>query len=217
VLSGPVAVDVIVSQGCRPIGSVHSVTAVDENIVESLDGRPPLAAVQDMVESLSPEDRGLLRHGLFVGRAIDARKSALGRGDFLIRSVVGVDQKRGTIAVGDELTVGERIQFHVRDAATAREDLELMLSLQALLEPARGALLFSCNGRGTHLYDQPDGDVSVIQDFLGGVPLAGFFCGGEIGPIGGINFLHGHTASLAILRRAGARAERAEGREANLG
>lgn len=209
-LSGAIAADVIVSQGCRPIGSVHSITKVEENVVVSLDGRPPLAEVQGMVESLSVDDRELLRHGLFVGRAIDARKSPLGRGDFLIRSVVGVDQKRGTIAVGDDLTVGERIQFHVRDAATAREDLEMMLSLHTLLEPARGALLFSCNGRGTHLYGRPDGDISIIRDYLGRVPLAGFFCAGEFGPIGGKSFLHGHTASLALLRRAGARVESTE-------
>jgi small ligand-binding sensory domain FIST len=212
-LAGALGVDVIVSQGCRAIGPVFEVTEAKENVLIELGGKPALTAVHSMVENLPQEDRDLrdlLRHGLFLGRSISEGKGTLGRGDFLIRSVVGVDQGSGTISVGDYLSEGERVQFHVRDGATAKEDLEMMLSLHALIGRPRGAFLFSCNGRGTHLYGHSDGDISVIQDYLGGVPLAGFFCAGEIGPIGGRNFLHGHTASLALIRSTQPRPERGE-------
>jgi small ligand-binding sensory domain FIST len=136
-----------------------------------------------------------------VGRAIDSSKEVLGRGDFLIRGVTGLDQKNGAIAVGDFIEEGEIVQFHLRDAETAREDLEMMLTPQSLFGQPSGAFLFSCNGRGTRLYDHANGDISSIREFFPRINLAGFFCAGEIGPIGGKNFLHGHTASLALIRQ----------------
>jgi small ligand-binding sensory domain FIST len=198
--SGDVAVDVIVSQGCRPVGPALEVTDVRDNVIRHLEGKPPLDHIQDLVEELSGEDRELLRNGLFVGRAIDSSKEVLGRGDFLIRGVTGLDQKNGAIAVGDLIEEGEIVQFHLRDAATAREDLEMMLTPQSLFGQPSGAFLFSCNGRGTRVYDHANGDISSIREFFPRINLAGFFCAGEIGPIGGRNFLHGHTASLALIR-----------------
>ena len=202
-LSGPVQLDVIVSQGCRPIGPVFQVTAANNNIIDSLEGVPPMERIGDVLEALSEEDRELLRNGLFIGRAIDSNREALGRGDFLIRGVMGADSRTGAIAIGDMIKTGERVQFHLRDARTAREDLEMMLTPHALFGAPSGAFLFSCNGRGTHLYDEPDGDISAINSFFHGIDIAGFFCAGEIGPVGGKNFLHGHTASLALIRPAG--------------
>ena len=203
-LAGDFEIDIIVSQGCRPFGRTLTVTDADENVIKGLEGEPPLKHIQDLVAQLSEEDQALLKNGLFVGRAIETGR-ALGRGDFLIRSLLGVDRQSGAIGVGDSIRVGETIQFHLRDQRTAKEDLELLLTPQALDVPASGALLFSCNGRGTRLYDHPNGDISTIQNILGGVDLAGFFAAGEIGPVGGKNFLHGHTASLALFRpRAGA-------------
>jgi small ligand-binding sensory domain FIST len=79
----------------------------------------------------------------------------------------------------------------------------MMLTPHALFGAPSGAFLFSCNGRGTNLYNEPDGDISAITSFFRGIDLAGFFCAGEIGPIGGKNFLHGHTASLALIRPSG--------------
>jgi len=155
---------------------------------------------QALVDDLDEEDRDLLQNGLFIGRAIDSKKESLGRGDFLVRGVMGVDGNSGSIAIGDTIVAGERVQFHLRDARTAREDLEMMLSPQSLFGAPSGALLFSCNGRGTRLYDEPDGDISAITGCFRGLDVAGFFCAGEIGPIGGKNFLHGHTASLALIR-----------------
>lgn len=199
-IGGAVSVDVVVSQGCRPVGQPFRVTAVQEHVILGLEGQPPLTCIQSMVDTLDDADRDLLQHGLFIGRAIHPTQEVQGRGDFLIRGVMGVDPQSGALAVGDEVEEGELIQFHIRDAETAEEDLDMMLAPQAFYDAPCGAVLFSCNGRGTRLYDHPDGDVSVIQRALGGIDLAGFFAAGEIGPIGGKNFLHGHTASLVMFR-----------------
>jgi small ligand-binding sensory domain FIST len=199
-MSGDFDVEVIVSQGCRPIWQPFIVQAAEKNIIFDLEGKPPLAWIQRLAPELSEQDRLLLQNGLFVGRAIDPGQEILGRSDFLIRGVIGVDQPSGAIAVGDMIEDGEVIQFHLLDALTAREDLEMMLLPQTFREPPQGVLLFTCNGRGKRLYDYPNGDISVIQQSLGGGPLAGFFCAGEIGPVGRKNFLHGQTASLVLFR-----------------
>jgi len=199
-LAGPVDIDVVVSQGCRPIGRPHTVTQAEGNTVLSLDGTPPLLHLQNLLQELADEDRELLRSGLFVGRAINSVQHTLGRGDFLIRSVMGIDQENGALVIGDTISDGERIQFHVRDAGTAAEDLEMMLAPQLFFDPPTGGFLFTCNGRGTRLYERPNGDVTTIQNIIGNIDLAGFFCAGEIGPIGQQNFLHGHTASLVLFR-----------------
>ncbi len=199
-VSGPVEIDVIVSQGCRPIGRPYRISDARDNVILGLEHSSPLEELKKLVEDLPLQERELLRNGIFVGRAIDADKEMLGRGDFLIRGVIGVDPRSGSITVGDVLETGETVQFHLRDAQTAEEDPELLLSPHSLFTPPRGAILFSCNGRGTRLYDHPNGDVSVVRRFFPGLSLAGFFCAGEIGPIGGRNFLHGHTATLALFR-----------------
>src|SRR6266540_759112 len=191
-----IAIRALVSQGCRPIGNVYTVTRAEGNVVHELGGRPPLQRLQELVGTLRPEDRELVGRGLHVGRVIDEYKTELERGDFLIRGAIGVDPQSGALAVGDGIEVGETIQFHVRDAATADEDLRPLLEREA--EPAAGALLFTCNGRGSRLFSVPDHDASLVSEKLGGLPLAGFNCAGEIGPVGGKNFLHGFTASIAL-------------------
>ena len=198
--SGNFEVDVIVSQGCRPIGRALTVTSADRNMIYTLEGETPLVHLQQLIEQLPAEDKALLNNGLFIGRAISPNRETLGRGDFLIRGVMGIHQESEAIVVGDNIDVGETIQFHLRDASTAKEDLEMMLTPQLFYEPPSGGILFSCNGRGTRLYDHPNGDVATIQGVLGNINLAGFFCAGEIGPIGGKNFLHGHTASMVLFR-----------------
>lgn len=199
-LGGELDIDVVVSQGCRPIWQPFRVEAAHRNVILSLQGRPPLAWIQDLIPGLSEEDRALLQNGLFIGRALKHGQEGFGRGDFLIRGVIGIDQSTGAIAIGDSVMEGETIQFHLRDAFTAQEDLEMMLIPQMFRPPAAGGLLFTCNGRGTRLYNHPNGDISIIQRSLENRHLAGFFCAGEIGPIGGENFLHGHTASLVLFR-----------------
>jgi len=197
--SGALRVDVVVSQGCRPVGPPIEVTRVEQNLLIELDGKPALERAEQVLNGLPDEERERLASGLYVGRP--ARGEASARGDYLIRNLLGADQERGVIAVGDAIAVGERIRLHVRDAETAREDLELLLSPQPFDSAAASALLFACNGRGRGLYGAPDGDIAPLQEALGGmIPAAGMFCAGEIGPVGERNFLHGHTASIAIFR-----------------
>jgi small ligand-binding sensory domain FIST len=199
--SANIDVDFIVSQGCRPIGQTFVITKSKGNVILELGGRKAIEALQEMAQELSDSDKRLLSRGLLIGTVINEYKDRFGRGDFLIRSVMGMDQKVGGIAVGEMCRVGQTVQFHVRDAATAAEDLQLLLDGQAMNpNPALAAMLFSCNGRGERLFGVPNHDVSIIRDRLGEVPIAGFFAAGELGPIGDRSFLHGHTASLAVVR-----------------
>jgi len=201
-LSGALRVDVVVSQGCRPIGPPLRATQVERNIIFELDGQPALERAEQVLRGLSERERECLKGGLYVGRP--ARGEASGRGDYLIRHLLGADRDRGALAVADLVGENERVRLHVRDAGTALEDLELLLAPQEFDSRAEGALLFSCNGRGKSFFGRPDRDIATLQNALGGpVPVAGFFCAGEIGPVGEKNFLHGHTASIAIVRAKG--------------
>ena len=184
----------VVSQGCRPIGDPMTVTRGEHQVVYELAGRPALERVQELVASLGPGDLALVEQGLHVGRVIDEHKLDYGRGDFLIRNVLGADQENQAVAVGDEVDVGDTLQFQVRDARSADEDLRQLMAE----EQADGALLFTCNGRGSHLFGVADHDAGVVSDALGGAPVAGMSCAGEIGPVGGRSFLHGFTASVAL-------------------
>jgi small ligand-binding sensory domain FIST len=188
-------VHTVVSQGCRPVGSPLVVTRSERNVIYDLAGKPALERLQEVVTAADADERKLMGAGLHLGRVIDEHKADFGRGDFLVRNVIGADRQSGALAVGDLFDIGATVQFHVRDAVTADEDL------RALLEGQQGsaALLFTCNGRGTRLFGVPDHDAEVLTDLLGDVPVAGFSCAGELGPIGGRNFLHGFTASVALL------------------
>jgi len=200
---GDVQMDFVVSQGCRPVGSPMLVTKAERNIIFELGSRPALQVLQEFGEQLSDKDKHHLRRGLLLGTVINEYKDRFGRGDFLVRNVLGYDQRVGGIAVGDMPRVGQTVQFHVRDAETAGEDLQLLLDAQVMDDnkPFAG-LLFTCNGRGERLFEQPNHDLNMIHDRLGNVPVAGFFAAGEIGPIGQTSFLHAHTASLALFRSA---------------
>ena len=195
VLGRGVEVATVVSQGCRPIGSPFVVTRAEENVVYELAGRPALERLGEAAENMSEEERQLLNSGVHLGRVIDEQKDDFGRGDFLIRNVMGGDPNSGAIAVGDLIEVGATTQFQVRDAASADEDLRQLLAGRQ----ADAALLFTCNGRGVNLFRQPDHDASVLSENLPGAPLAGMFCAGELGPVGRRNFLHGFTASVLLL------------------
>ncbi len=201
-LAGGIRADVVVSQGCRAIGPPLRVTRGEGNVIVELDGRPAVERVDEVLAELPAADRERLGRGIFVG--LPVRPDAAGRGDYVIRAVLGGDRGRGLLAIGDRVVVGQMVRLHVRDADTAREDLEMLLSPQSFDTPAEAALLFACNGRGRGLYGVPDGDIGPLQAALGGVPAAGMFCAGEIGPVGERCFLHGHTAAVAILRAGGA-------------
>ena len=204
-ISGDVAVDVTVSQGCRPIAAPMVVTSGRRNVIRELGGRRALDVVREVVETLDEDTRRLIANGMFIGRVVNEYKERFGRGDFLIRAVLGVEQESGAIVVGDSVRVGQTVQFHVRDADTAHEDLRLLLAAQQLQTPPLGGLLFTCNGRGTRLFQEPNHDAKTVAETLKGddgapMPVAGFFCAGEIGPIGDHSFVHGHTATLAMIR-----------------
>jgi small ligand-binding sensory domain FIST len=202
-LTGNFTMRTVVSQGCKPIGQPFVITRCEDQVIYELSGRPALTAVREALTALSPEDQNLARTALLMGRVIDEYKEEFSRGDFLIRTFLGADPQSGAIAVGDMFRLGQTVQLHVRDATTAREDLHAlmhMLSPEFAGRPARGALLFSCNGRGAHLYGEPDHDSRVVAETTGAIPLAGFFCNGEICPIGTSNFLHGFTASIGIFQ-----------------
>ena len=185
-----------VSQGCRPVGRPFVVTKSEQNVVYELAGQPALERLQELVALSSDDERELMARGLHLGLVVDEHKAEFERGDFVVRNVMGADRQSGAIAVGAVCDVGATVQFHVRDAATADEDLRALVGGH----DAEAALLFTCNGRGTRLFGTPDHDAGVVSDAFDGAPLAGFFCAGELGPIGGRNFLHGFTASVVLFR-----------------
>lgn len=186
----------LVSQGCRPFGRPLVVTKSDRNVIYELGGRPALERLVAHARSDLTEDEieSLASGGLQLGRVIDEHREEFSTGDFLVRNVLGTDSRSGAVAVGDVVPVGVTVQFHLRDAATADSDLIGGLANCR----ADAALLFTCTGRGTRLFGGPDHDAGAIVDALGPIPTAGCFAAGEIGPVGGRNFLHGFTASVAL-------------------
>ena len=190
-----------VSQGAAPMGREMTVTAAEDNVIYELAGRPAVQAIEQTVAELPLQERALVAAGLLIGIVIDGGKPEYEQGDFLVRGVTGADPETGAITVGATVTPGEVVRLHARDARSADEDLRRELRLRAAAiggqRPA-GALVFSCNGRGQGMFGARNHDASLVQHELSGVPAAGFFAAGEIGPVGGRSFLHGFTATLAV-------------------
>ena len=200
-LWGPVSIRTLVSHGCRPIGERFVVTRAERNIIYELGGVPTLACLQETLRSLGPEAGQQAAMSVQVGVAFDEQRERLSRGDFLMRGLVGADQRSGGVAISEVVEEGQTIQFHVRDPKAASEDLNLLLAQDRLTYPQsalKGALLFSCHGRGQRFFAQPNHDIAALQRRTEGIPVAGFFASGEIGPVGGKNFIHGYTASVAL-------------------
>ncbi len=185
----------VVSQGCRPVGEPMTVTAADRNFLLELAGRPAMERLTELVESLGPDERSLLATGVQLGTVIDESKETFGPGDFLVRSVLGGDRTRGVLSVGAEIPVGATVQFHVRDARAAHDDLE---SLLTGIE-GDGALVFTCHGRGRSLFGVDDHDAATVVDLVGTGAVAGMSCAGEIGPLAGANRLHAFSTSILVL------------------
>jgi small ligand-binding sensory domain FIST len=202
-LSG-VPVLACVSQGAAPVGPEMTITAAEDNVIHELASRPAIERLSEAIAALPEREQELARGGVMLGLVIDENKPEYLRGDFLVRPIVGADQEAGTITIGEPVRVGQTVRLHVRDEASADEDLREALATQtrALASAgAAGALLFTCNGRGSHMFSIPDHDAAAVEDTLG-VAAGGFFCAGEIGPIGGRNFLHGFTATMAVFPAA---------------
>ncbi|WP_034277283.1 FIST signal transduction protein [Haloechinothrix halophila] len=190
----------VVSQGCRPIGEPYTVTGSSGTVLTGLGGRPPLDRLRESIAALPDDQRDAAERGPQIGILVDEYVDDPQRGDFLVRAILGADQESGAIQVGDAVEVGTTVRFQVRDAASAEEDLRERLRNVIAETPRRpaGALLFTCNGRGSRMFDVADHDAALIADSLGGIPMAGFFAAGELGPVAGRNALHGFTASLAL-------------------
>jgi small ligand-binding sensory domain FIST len=198
--TGAVVVDTIIAQGCRPIGEPMLVTRCQRTLLQELDGRPPMQVLGELYRSLGSRDRELMQHSLFVGLEMRAENVEYAPGELLVRNLLGTDPATGAIAVGAELRPLTVVQFVLRDAHSAEQDLQSLLTRhrRGAAGPPAGALLFSCLGRGAGLFGHPDHDTSLFEEQLGPAPLGGFFCNGEIGPVGGTTFLHGYTSAFAI-------------------
>jgi small ligand-binding sensory domain FIST len=202
-LSGNIAIDTIVAQGCRPIGHPFSITKCHQNALLEINGQKAIEVLQHLYQESSESDQTLMQHSLFLGIAMTPFQENLSRGDFLIRNLTGIDSKTGAITLGAMLCEGQTAQFHLRDKQTSSEDLQWYLAryqMEKEVKSARGALLFSCMGRGEHLYGEQDFDTRLFHAQLGSVPMGGFFCNGEIGAIGETTFLHGYTSCFGIFK-----------------
>ncbi|MBI4313713.1 MAG: FIST C-terminal domain-containing protein [Candidatus Omnitrophica bacterium] len=200
-MTGDIALQTVVAQGCRPIGRTFIITKAEGNTLLELAGVPAMEALQQLFHTLPPQDQKLAQHALLIGIVMDERKAKFDRGDFLIRNLAGMDPESGALVVGDQIQVGQTVQFQVRDAESSREDLKTVLKEGgASPKTAAGGLLFSCLGRGQDLYGEPNHDIKIIQAAIGGKPVGGFFCNGEIGPVSGRNFVHGFTSSLGLFK-----------------
>lgn len=200
-LSGAVSMATVTSQGCRPIGRPHVVTKAQENVIFELGGHPAMEVLQETFNHAGPSDQALMQQGLHLGRVVDETLDQFRPGDFLVRNVMGIVENRA-IAVSDVIRPGQTTQFHVRDARTAHEEMELLLAKKVaeLGAPPAGGLLFTCNGRGTRMFESPDHDVGVVNRTMKDCQVAGFFAQGEIGPVGSKVFVHGFTSTLILFQ-----------------
>jgi small ligand-binding sensory domain FIST len=198
---GPVEISTVVAQGCRPIGDPLTVTKSEGNVLHELGGRNPLEVLRETLAKCTLEDQRLARSSLFAGLVMNEGRSEFRRGDFVIRNVLGYDDKSGALVLGSSLRRGQTLQFQLRDARTSDQDFSMLLGQLPQPDAApRGALLFSCCGRGKGLYGESDHDATLVQSLRGPVPMAGFFANGEFGPVGGRNFVHGYASSLALIK-----------------
>lgn len=195
-VSGGVEATTVASQGCRPVGSPYVVTKADDHEIQELAGKSAVDRLRETFESELPGDAYLMSRGLHIGQVVDEHREEFVPGDFLVRNISSIDEESGSITIADVVEVGRTVQFHVRDALTAAEDFEAVVGGAE----ADGALLFTCNGRGEEFFGRPDNDAAVLYEALDGSPIAGCFCAGELGPVGGQNFLHGMTASVVLFR-----------------
>lgn len=201
-LSGNLQVDPVVAQGCRAIGKPSRVTRCDKNLLYELDGKPAVVVLKEVIEKLPERDQRLAKKDIFIGVAMDEFQEKFDSGDFLVRNIYGIEPMSGALLVGEVLRSERTVQFHLRDAASSAEDLRAMLKkyVENADGASRGALLFSCLGRGHHLYGRANHDSDCLREYLGELPIGGFFCNGEIGPVGDSTFLHGYTSSFGIFR-----------------
>lgn len=199
-LHGGVQIHTLVSQGCRPIGEPLPVTFAELNLIHTLGSRPAFQVLDEAYQALPEKERARAKGNLFAGLAIREDRDEFHRGDFLIRNILGADEGTGIVAIGAFPRVGQTIQYQLRDAKSADEDLRHLSALLAAdgIKPF-ASLVFSCGGRGRNLFKTANHDAGILAEYFTPHASAGFFCNGEVGPVGGRNFIHGYTASVALL------------------
>jgi small ligand-binding sensory domain FIST len=199
-LSSPIAMEVLMSQGCRPIGDPSPITKAEDNFILEIGNIPAYQTLEAAFLTVPAEERNAVRNNLFLGLAASEYVDEFKRGDFLIRNILGADPQIGALAVGAYPRIGQTVQFQIRDSKSAHQDLvEGAKSIANRGVRPWANLLFSCAGRGQGLFGISSHDAVTLAESLGTSPLAGFFCNGEIGPIGTRSFLHGYSAAAAVL------------------
>ena len=200
-VGGEIRLESVISQGCTPIGDTWTITQADRNVIFQIGNRRAYDVLAETFNGLPADEQRKAQGNLLIGLVVNEYLEEFHRGDFLIRNLMAADPGSGAIAVGALPRIGQTIQFQRRDAKTGTEDITTLLQRERQkLVRARilGGCLCSCSGRGRRLFKEPNHDAHHVQDLLGRFGLAGFFCNGEIGPVGEHNFLHGYTASLAL-------------------
>ncbi len=200
-VGGDVKLSGVISQGCTPIGETWTLTRVEQNLIHQIANRPAYAVLAETVQQLSPADQQKARGNLFIGLVVNEYLEDFHRGDFLVRNLIGGDPNSGVLAVAALPRMGQTMQFQRRDAVAANEDMGELLEREKEKigdTPIYGGCLCCCSGRGKNLFGAPNHDAELVQKELGPLGLAGFYGNGEIGPVGGKNYLHGFTASLAL-------------------
>ena len=205
-MTGNLQLETVIAQGCRPIGRPFVITKADDNIVWELGGRQTLEILREVLMGLNHEDQELAQRSIFVGLVINEMQSTFRSGDFLIRNLAGIDPPSGAIAVAESVQVGQTLQFHLRDPMASQQEFRRLLlarSQERVHGSPAGALVFNCLGRGKSFYGTAHQDLNTIRSVFGKqLPVGGFFCNGEIGPVGGVNFVHGYTASVGLFSPA---------------
>ena len=200
-VGGDVTVEGLLSQGCTPIGDTWTITRAERNFIMQIANRPAYAVLADTFNKLTPQEQQKARGNLLVGLVTNEYQDEFHRGDFLIRNLLGADPASGMLAVGAFPRTGQTMQFQRRDAQSSTEDLKVVLDqARARLagRPIYGGCLCSCNGRGKTLFSESNHDARLVQEHVGPIGLTGFFCNGEIGPVGSRSFLHGYSAALGL-------------------
>ena len=202
-MSGDIAIDAVVAQACRPIGDAMLISRCLGNVVYELNSEVPVAVLRELYANLGSRDRRLFRNSLFVGIEIDGEKERYGQGDFLLRNITGMDAEDGSVSIAARPEQWQVLQFHLRDARTASDELQTAMERYAATSSAvAGALMFNCVGRGSRLFGRANHDTDIVQQHLPAVPLGGAICNGEIGPVGARSLVHGYTSVCALFRSA---------------
>ena len=199
-LSGNVVIDPVLAQGCRPIGDPLFVTASENNLVSELDGRRPKEILTALFAELGEEDRARFGDALCIGLALPGPRQTIGAGDFLIRNVLGLDPESGALWIGARVVPNAIVQFHLRDARSASDELEQRLSASLAGRAApTAAILFACAGRGRNMFGVSGHDSGTLRRMID-IPVAGMFSSGEIAPVQGATFVHGYSSVFGLVR-----------------